>query len=936
MKCSDINSIPKKIDDYINFRKRQKSNDNLFIRTNYIFSREDFITDDYFLCEIILLLTVLSKNAEIYMMKICDLNTEIQEFWADVIGKYIEMRTIRDDDESLGQLTPAGMINFLSKDKFSSKKNLEASYSINKSKTNVIIDFEEQKNLVMNLKKKINQLEKEKNNLSAKNSKNEKEIKEYKSIIKTLNQQNLDIKKIKDEKIFNLEKKIKEYEENIQKLNSVIKENEDKLNKLKKYEEENLHLNEKLMKFANENLVLKTYKEYKSKYESLLSLQQNQENPNNTPNSNNENIYETKEKYLIALKNNITVQKENERLRKEILSLKEELKKEKMEKFSINNNNINKSENGKEINYKLEFEKINLKAERYKYLLDSKDQQIEKLETELEKYKNGNKNENGGVSTSLNNTDNNKLEEIANDKIKSVNNSNKNLSRKINTNNYNTNKKIKYKNLNINNTDSKINRVNKNASAKISNLDFNIKKNLTKEEKNYKYNKNNNSKSEKKKEKSIFNKKSKDPNNILNNKNKNSHNITPSNLPLKNNLHINSEFSSSDIILNPILNLNASVKINNTENSNLLQFLEKIKDNDSINEIPLSKSKAQNSAKSLNNLFHINFKSLLDNIYSNIKKDKKNRTEFISFIKKINQELNLNLQNLLKETNNKNYNDMLGEELNKLKKELAQCRRKESETKLKLTFLQSEKNKLEEEKIKLQEELKKVSQNFSNKENKNNSALKNYYSSSRKVYEFSNLNINSEIGRLTYNIINNSPTKEKNKEEEVSSFEKDRDKKYSFKKKKLINKTPSIEAENSNNFRKLYSGEKNSMSLYEEESNENKENEVNNIDNEKENMANNEEIQELKNKVDELINDKNSLEEKIKSLNENLENTKLKGNNLENINSNLIKENIELKQSLLLIKDNYENEFNLVSSSLINLTEKYQNLKKELLKEKTD
>ena len=230
------------------------------------------------------------------------------------------------------------------------------------------------------------------------------------------------------------------------------------------------------MKFANENLVLKTYKEYKSKYESLLSLQQNQENQIYTPNPNDENIYETKEKYLIALKNNITVQKENERLRKEILSLKEELKKEKMENYSINNNNINKNENGKEINYKLEFEKINLKAERYKYLLDSKDQQIEKLETELEKYKNGNKNENGGRSASLNNTDNNNLEEIANDKIKSVNNSNKNLSRKINTNNYNTNKKIKYKNLNINNTDSKINHVNKNSSAKISNLDFNIKK----------------------------------------------------------------------------------------------------------------------------------------------------------------------------------------------------------------------------------------------------------------------------------------------------------------------------------------------------------------------------------------------------------------------------------------------------------------------------
>ena len=227
-------------------------------------------------------------------------------------------------------------------------------------------------------------------------------------------------------------------------------------------------------------------------------------------------------------------------------------------------------------------------------------------------------------------------------------------------------------------------------------------------------------------------------------------------------------------------------------------------------------------------------------------------------------------------------------------------------------------------------------QNSSNKDIQSNSALKKYYSSTKKVYEFSNLNINSEIGRLTYNIINNSPTKERSKEEEVNSSEKERDKKYSFKKKKLINKTPSIEADSSNNFRKLYSGEKNSMSLYEEESNENKENEVNKFDNENDNMERNEEIQELKNKVEELTNDKNNLEEKIKNLNEHLENTKLKGNNLENINSNLIKENVELKQSLLLIKENYENEFNLVSSSLINLTEKYQNLKKELLKEKND
>ena len=62
MNCSDINSIPKKIDDYINSRKTQKNSENILIKKNYIFSREDFITNDYFLFEIILLLTALSKK----------------------------------------------------------------------------------------------------------------------------------------------------------------------------------------------------------------------------------------------------------------------------------------------------------------------------------------------------------------------------------------------------------------------------------------------------------------------------------------------------------------------------------------------------------------------------------------------------------------------------------------------------------------------------------------------------------------------------------------------------------------------------------------------------------------------------------------------------------------------------------------------------------
>ena len=270
MNCNDINSIPKRIDDYINNHKRQNNSGKILIKKNYIFSREDFIIDDYFLCEIILLLTAISKNTKKYMMKINKINNEIKELWADVIYKYIEMNSIKEKDKS-------GMNIDLSEDKIS----------------------------------KNNQLEKEKNSIFIVNEKNKKDIKEQNKIIERLKKQIEEIKKNKDDKIISLEKKIKEYEDEINKLNLTIKENENKLNKLKKLEEENFNSKEKLMKLVNENLVLKTYKEYKLKYESLISYQKTQDNKNQ--NSNMENITETKEKYLISLKNNVMIQKENER-----------------------------------------------------------------------------------------------------------------------------------------------------------------------------------------------------------------------------------------------------------------------------------------------------------------------------------------------------------------------------------------------------------------------------------------------------------------------------------------------------------------------------------------------------------------------------------------------------------------------------------------------
>ena len=248
LKWTDINSIPKILNDYINFRKQINNSEDLFIRNDYIFSREDFLTDDYFLCEIILLLTALSKKAEIYMMKICEMNSDIQEFWADSISKYIEMRSIIDDDKSkindiqslagsLYQQTPLELFKHLSKDKLSkmsSKKYFEISLNDNNSKNqnsiqnanaeilinnelsksnNIILDFEEQKNLIFNfdkIKKQNIELIKEKNNLIEKIDRTEKN---NKLLISALKEENKDLKNKQQNLILNMQNDKKKYDE---------------------------------------------------------------------------------------------------------------------------------------------------------------------------------------------------------------------------------------------------------------------------------------------------------------------------------------------------------------------------------------------------------------------------------------------------------------------------------------------------------------------------------------------------------------------------------------------------------------------------------------------------------------------------------------------------------------------------------------------------
>ena len=228
---------------------------------------------------------------------------------------------------------------------------------------------------------------------------------------------------------------------------------------------------------------------------------------------------------------------------------------------------------------------------------------------------------------------------------------------------------------------------------------------------------------------------------------------------------------------------------------------------------------------------------------------------------------------------------------------------------------------MEEEKIKLNEEIKRLNQKGTNILL---SEIK-YSKHQKNIGESINSDKNkNDFGRLSTNM-NISPKKE------IESLEgnkindnnmlSEKSTKFTFKKKSL-NKSPSLEAKNALTFKKLFNEEKNSN--YEEESIENNNNENNSI------------VLNYKNRVNILMNNNCDLTSQVKNLNNELENIKLKETNLELINSNLIKENIELKQAIILIKDNYEKEYSLVTASLINLTEKYQQIKKDLKEKNKD
>ena len=977
-------------------------------------------------------MTALSKKAEIYIMKICEMNADIQEFWALSISKYIEMRPLIDEDKSKNydsQIKPGSMnqhstvlelFKYLSKNKISSKKkfdcpnnNSKYQYNISSIQNNMEIlnnnelsksqnklkDYEEQRNLLLNMdkiKNKNTELLKENNNLLEIIERNKKT---NNTLIAALKEENKNLKNefqknklnaINEQKKFeeilkqkeseiNLayEKKISEYQNEILKLNKILKENENKYNREKKileekikitenalttyetYKEENNKIKEDIKRLENENSLLKTYKEYKNKYEKLLLNKE--ENMQKLNGYDMEDITKTKEKLLSALKNNINIQKDNEHLRKEIISLKDEIKnnkkqieefelekRRKKEGYIISNENIDDKDK-KEIDYKDEYEKMVLKVERYEYLIDIRDKQIEKLESQIEKEGNeSNKNLKNKTLLSINNIEEeNKTKRECNEKEIDNDDGSKQLPYKII-------KKYKLKNNNA--IYSMNNKKEKDTSIKMyknkTNHNLNISQKPTKDNitaiKNKKINYisiniNNNksikkdSKSFQKKEKSISNKKSKERfnTNNSNTNNNNLHSLAKSNVSPNNQIVNNISLSDTDKLFinsNQILNLGSSVKINDNINNNIINISNKQKDKKSTlnkkREIRntsnnnLINDKIVNKVKNINNNNENNIKYLLDKIYSKVKKDQKNQNEFLLFVKKLSKELHFNMINTSIKKSNININEEILNEKNKeiedLKNQISLNRIKESDIKTNLNLLENEKNKLEEEKTKLTKEIQKFkiildSKNYE-QEPKNNP--KKF---SGIIHSDKNVLVMNDIDRLTTNTLNISPKKELEYFESLKFSDNDiiygeKSSKYSFRKKKLFNKSPSLEDRNDLSFKRLFSNE---------DKNSNYEDESNNNDNDKNNL--------ISNKMKELENNNIILNDEIKNLNDELKNLKVKENNLEMTNSSLIKENIELKQSLILIKDNYEKEFSLVSNSLINLTDKYQQIKRELI-----
>ena len=182
-----------------------------------------------------------------------------------------------------------------------------------------------------------------------------------------------------------------------------------------------------------------------------------------------------------------------------------------------------------------------------------------------------------------------------------------------------------------------------------------------------------------------------------------------------------------------------------------------------------------------NNIIDIN--KIYDQLYLWLKNNKQNYPEFLNFAKKI--EMNYKKNNSSKNNSRRNFDtnnaiiDYKDNQIKLLQNQLNNARRKESEAKLKLTFMESEKIKIAEEKNKLKENLRKL------EAKKSISEFDFYSNSDRKEKKRFGKSSNKSIltGFPKINLNNSSKNNAKILNHSHSQYP-EKNSKYSFRRKK--------------------------------------------------------------------------------------------------------------------------------------------------------
>ena len=921
MQCKNINLIPSILENFFN-SKKQENNKDLFIRTDFLLSKEKILSDDYYLAEIIFLLTILSSKADIYMMKICEMSNEHKEFFVDLLSKYLEMKKIFEFNEFAISSSQEKMSNYIMpeynhKSQFNlfletsnpkerscfnnkneiyhSKKDINSKslekinlqindFNGNKNRSsnnflyldndiytdnndideNIIdsngIDDDDivvfndktiknnssneikEKNKLDILMKKNTELIKENQNLTKKINFFDKELKKKQKFINSLKKQkneliskNQEIKEKNDSEIENsnnimidyellkkenekqniklieYETLISNYKNEIESLknslnkkenlyNSTNKKLEEKLkasqNKIisleKKIKEQNTKLKKESQKLINSNNKCQQYKEYKEKYENLLKTVVNiSDNPKIELTNEMSKI---EEQLLISLKNNLNIQKENEKLRNEIQNWNNKMSRSRSFDESLNYNEKQIPQN-QIINY------INS-------LIDKNNN--------TENNKNINKYQHQSFT-----------EELTPKNFFSDNNC------------------IRFSQPNTISANNLGNLTDKNYSSLSSNIVCCTARKI---------------------------KRVHDPH--LDNIIGRSANLN-SNLNNKNNLkNTKSDSQNSDSQRQKLLSSNIIQNYDNIFSaSNLPSFKSSNKTNPKINK----KTKRKlNEFSNKNNINEIN--KIYDQLYSLLKNNKQSYPEFLNFAKKI--EMNYKKNNNCKINSRSNFDtnnaiiEYKDNEIKLLKNQLNNAKRKESEAKLKLTFMESEKIKMAEEKNKLKENLRKL------EAKKSISEFDFYTNSFRKEKKSFGKSSNKLISTRFSQIDLNNYAKNCSKILKHSNSEyPEKNAKYSFKRKKgYFSKNDEYLKQNSH-----------TVLEKQEEINEDK---IKNVNKRNPNYSKKEE-----NYFDDVNNNENNFSENINDRNyvENEENWEIDGNedNYENNDSGDINQNQE-------------------------------------------